>query len=216
MSSNEAKVRAEVDKVFATNPQLFDHRKKYPWCPGYLGDMTSGLIFLAENPSLQGLRKVSKNEALQDPELQWWVSRGDKVFRSALAKAGFKDGRPDERGGWHCYITNFVKMAEQPSRWNSKTEEERFEIVRAFAPVLQTEINIVKPRMIAVMGMDRPRSYFLRVLHEHLLELPPSCAVEYVWHYATFNRGSFTTAKVHKYETDFERLSSKLRQLGRG
>jgi hypothetical protein len=206
-SSEEAAIEAEIDKVFAANRRFrpYDHRKEYWWVKGYLGNITSKVMFLAENPSLRGIKRANKNPDLQDPELQWAVSRGDLIFRGALFKADFKAGGPTSKGGWHCYITNIVKMADVASNWKKRGDEDRWQIVKAFVPVLRKELELMKPDVIVVMG-ERPKQVFLRLQEMNLLQIPLSVKREYVTHYAWFNYIPSDSDRVRKYEDEFKRI----------
>src|SRR5437899_2448473 len=76
------------DTVFGSHPEIVDHRRDFPWLTGSLGDRYADIWFVAENPSLSQVRRAAGNS----PELQWSVSRGDKLFREMLVKHGFKTG----------------------------------------------------------------------------------------------------------------------------
>jgi hypothetical protein len=205
-------MKAETDKVFKANPHLHDQRIDFPWCTGYLGRINSQVMFLAENPSLGRLRNAAKDNTKRDPELQWSISIGDRIFRSALVKSGFKEAPWDGRGGWHCYITNIVKMAALASEWEDMSEEKMIEIAKAFAPVLKREIEVMKPMMIVVMG-QRTRRLFLCLLCKNLLKLPLQTRIAGVKHYAFFNRGGKTTENVEEYEVDFKRIKAEIDAL---
>lgn len=207
MTSEDIVIQAEIDKVFAAHQhlRLYDRRKEYWWVKGYLGDIHSDVMFVAENPSLRGIKRASEDPDLQDPERQWCVTKGDLIFRGALFKAKYKAGSPTSKGGWHCYITNIVKMADVAANWKKRREEERWQIVKAFAPVLQKELEIMKPDVIVVMG-ERPKQLFLRLRVEELIQISPSVQSEYIKHYAWFNYFPSDSAKVNAYEEDFNRI----------
>ncbi len=207
--SEDAALQAEIDKVFAAN-QFRDYRKTYHWLKGYLGDVSSGVMFLAENPSLRGIKKASKDRILQDPEKQWSVSPGDRIFRNALFEAAFKDGSPISPGGWHCYITNIIKLVDVASKWNARTDDDRWQIAKAFAPVLQKELELVEPDVIVVMG-ERPKKLFLRLQEEGALSVASNARKEFVRHYAYFNYGPPDPDEVSEYEEKFQWIQESLR-----
>ena len=202
----------EIDKVFAANQDLHDYREDFPWFSGFIGDIDSEVMLLAENPSLRGLKKASKLRRLQDFEMQWGVTSGDKILRKALVRAGLKDGPPMRRNGWHCYITNVVKMADVASEWSDRSEEDKFRIAKLFAPVLQEELRIMKPRVIVVMG-KRVASMFCRLRDENVLEIPrPKSGnrirIERVLHYAYFNNSGPKPKKKREFYNNFKRIGS--------
>jgi hypothetical protein len=212
-----SEIDAAIDAVFETNPELrpFDHRKEYPWAIGYLGDVTYHKMFIAENPSLAGLRKTRNKPPLQDPEMQWCVSPGDVHFREGLVLAHCKEGEPRDPGGWRCYITNIVKMAAQPKHWKQQKRKHSAEVIktiRAFAPVLQAEIDLVEPTLVVVMGEDA--QWFFDTLRGREIVLPPECQVKHVIHYGELNYHPRDEAKLQKYLASFAELRGDLTPNG--
>src|SRR5881396_3776046 len=130
-------IAEEIDLVFSRNSSLQDHRKEFPWVTGFLGNPKSGIMFLAENPSLPTMKRAFTHPDLKSPEMQWNVSKADKIFREVLVKTDLKKGTVDSPGGWACYITNIVKMAVKPKEWNGRRKDDRFAICKMFVPVLQ-------------------------------------------------------------------------------
>jgi hypothetical protein len=177
---------------------------------GVLGDVSSGVMFLAENPSLRGIKKANKDRSLQDPENQWSVSPGDHIFRKALFESAFKDGSPTSYGGWHCYVTNIIKLVDTASAWKARTSDDHFEVAKAFAPVLQKELELMEPDMIVVMG-KRPKELFMRLQGEGVVLVPSSVRKEYVRHYAYFNYGPPDPDEVSEYEEKFQWIQESLR-----
>ena len=106
-------LKEKVGEVFDAHAELPDHRQEFPWLIGSLGDPFSPVWFVAENPSITQVKMAVGSS----PELQWSVSKGDRLFRRALAENGFKDGEPLEPGGWHCYITDVLKSAVKVKDW---------------------------------------------------------------------------------------------------
>lgn len=48
-----------TDRVFTDHPRLTDHRGEFPWLTGSLGDPFAPVWFVAENPSLAQVRRVT-------------------------------------------------------------------------------------------------------------------------------------------------------------
>jgi hypothetical protein len=66
------------------------------WVYACLGDPHAPVWFLAENPSVTQIKRVTRLDA----ESQWAVSRGDLLFRDVLYRNGFKTGEsPTSPGG---------------------------------------------------------------------------------------------------------------------
>ena len=85
----------------------------------------------------------------------WNVSPGDKTFRAALAENGFiPDGASDEPWRWRCWVTDIVKCAERDKVWKrmKKNRDIRRRILDASSAFLEEELQIIRPKMIIVMG----------------------------------------------------------------
>ncbi len=103
-------LKQKIDIVFRGHPDIFDHRKQFPWLTGFLGNPFAGIWFVAENPSLTMVERATKQKLeLLTEENQWRVSKGDLLFRDMLVKHGFKEPPRDAAGGWNCYITDVIK-----------------------------------------------------------------------------------------------------------
>jgi hypothetical protein len=139
---------AAVDAIFAGHPELYDHRREFPWLTGSLGDPFAGVWFIGENPSLNMVRRMTGDSV----EQQWAASRGDLLFRERLVAHGYKDAPPLSEGGWHCYITNVAKTAEVVKEWRGKPEADRDRIAEAWAPVLRYELEHGQPRLLVFLG----------------------------------------------------------------
>jgi uracil-DNA glycosylase len=146
----EAELRARMKAVFAKNPQLYDHRGEYPWLLAALGNPRTDVWFVAENPSLAQLPRVSGDS----PELQWSVSDGDKLLRWMLVRHGFKQGTVTSRGGWCCYITDVVKSASVAGDWDKLPPKEKRAEVEAWSEVLQWELEVGQPKLVVSLGGD--------------------------------------------------------------
>jgi hypothetical protein len=107
MTDYAGEIAARVDAVFASHPELRDHRREHPWVVGWLGDVSAPVWLVAENPSATQVDRIHFSTAT--PEAQWAASRGDRLLREARVEHGLKSGGLLEPGGWHCYITNVMK-----------------------------------------------------------------------------------------------------------
>jgi len=92
-------LRVRISRVYRSAGGRFpDHRAEYGWVTGYLGDVFALVWFVAENPSLTQVEKISDPDP--SPELQWTMSKGHLLFRGMLWEHGFKDGTsPTASGG---------------------------------------------------------------------------------------------------------------------
>jgi len=206
----------ETDHVFKAHPGLFDHREQYPWLVGALGNPKSGIIFVAENPSLAQVEIVRNPDGGHPTiEAQWWSSRGDKLFREMLVKYGFKAGSIDSAGGWECYITNVIKEADYTKDWREKSQELRNHAAEIWARVLAYEVNNVKPRLVVIMGKQT------ETLIRHLafigkIRLP---RVKQITHYAYIGQraqghlGPMHPQRVLAYDQEFARIRKILDSL---
>jgi uracil-DNA glycosylase len=138
----------KTGQVFLENPTLYDHREQYPWLKGALGNPESGICFIAENPSLTQVERVSNPDGgLPSEEAQWWSSTGDKLFRKMLLANGFKKGTIDSPDGWECYITNVVKEAQYVN-----TKKITLESAEIWANVLKYELKTIDPILVIILG----------------------------------------------------------------
>lgn len=164
-----------ADRVFRTHRQLVDHRGEFPWLTGSLGDPFSPVWFVAENPSLTQVRRVTG----ATPEYQWSQSEGDRLFREQLVKHGFKEGEPFTSGGWHCYITNIIKSAAVAKDWNVTKSDMKRLILEAWAPVFRYEVTSGAPRVLVFLGAA-PQKYATDLHRRGLIgNLPPTERIEH-------------------------------------
>ena len=164
-------------QVFAAHPELPDHRAEFPWLTGSLGDPFSPVWFVAENPSLTQVEKAVG----ASPELQWSVSRGDKLFREMLCKHGFKSGEPLEEGGWRCYVTDVMKSAVRITDWQGTSSDEKEHVAGAWAPAMRYELEHGRPEYLVFLGKNARK--FMR--HQRALGLIPNLpANEWIYHYS--------------------------------
>ena len=143
----EVELRQRIDETFKRHPRLPDHREMFPWVTGFLGDPSSPVWFVAENPSLGQVERASGLPALRSPESQWAaVSRGDLLFREMLVEHGFKVGDALEAGGWRCYITDVIKSVHRAEAWNREPAAVRWGVAEAWASVFAWELATGNPR----------------------------------------------------------------------
>ncbi|MGH2376904.1 MAG: hypothetical protein ACRDGT_00320 [Candidatus Limnocylindria bacterium] len=174
---------ARIDAGFKSHPELPDHRKEHPWLTGWLGDSRAKVWFVSEAASAWRVNRADPNgDGLFTVESQWAVSPGDKVFREALAKAGFKDRPADGPGGWHCYMTVLAKSHIQ---YADRDHEQRQQLFKLWAPVLAWELAQGRPPVIAAMGSATAKA--LRMLTELGLIKIPGKVVE-IWNYGYLMR----------------------------
>jgi len=123
MTDFEQAMATRIGNVFAQHSELCDHRSLYPWLRGWLGDVTAGVWFVAENPSLTQIRRIHTTRSTF--ESQWAASAGDRMFRHALCELGLKTGDPFEPGGWRCYITDVMKSVVFVKDWQGGGHDKR-------------------------------------------------------------------------------------------
>jgi hypothetical protein len=152
LSAFHAELKGRIDRVYKSSAGRFpDHRKDHPWVTGYLGDPFAPVWFVAENPSLTQVEKVSSSVATE--ELQWTISRGDRLFREMLFRYGFKAGTSSNSpGGWRCYITDVIKSTARVREHNEQPAAARRATADAWAPVLAWELERGRPQIIVSVG----------------------------------------------------------------
>ncbi|WP_298218896.1 uracil-DNA glycosylase family protein [Halothiobacillus sp.] len=197
----------QVDAVFAHHPELSgaDHRQRFPWLTGALGNPQTPIWFLAENPSL------SKVEQATDPiedaptiQAQWWAGKGDKLFRELLVKYGFKNGTIDSHDGWNCYITNVIKEADYAERWRGSPSERLRQAALTWAPVLQWQLEVGKPRLIVALG--KTVEGIVNQLKRSGMRFPEIKRIHhysYIAHRANGERGPMHPDRVREYDEQF-------------
>ncbi len=211
-----AELRNLTDRVFRSHPEIPDHRDRYPWLTGFLGDPFSGIWFLAENPSLSRVENaVNRDPQSVGEESQWSISPGDKLFRTMLRKHGFKQGEALASGGWNCYITDVIKETDYVQRWRNKSQKARFEVADIWAPVLHWELANSRPKLIVVMGRQTQK------LLDHLRESkgPGLPHLEYLDHYSFLGSrpqgklGPMHPKRIEQYDCDFARIAEVFREI---
>jgi uracil-DNA glycosylase family 4 len=133
-------------------------------CPGHGNRDHPKLLFIGERPGATEL-------ATGHP----FVGRAGKFLDKQLENIGIK--RAD------CYITNVVKSYAEGNK--PPTDEE----IKAYLPILEKEIDEVKPKIIVLLGKTASRSVFPREPYTYL-ELPhPSAAMRFTKHRIKFEQG---------------------------
>lgn len=198
-----------TDGVFRSHPNLFDHRSAYPWLTGSLGDPDSGIWFIAENPSLTQVERVSNPDGgTPTNEAQWWASRGDKLFRELLVKYGFKSGTIDSANDWKCYITNVIKEADYTKNWRAKTQTMRNQAAELWSSLLDWELKNSKPKLVVAVG-NQPEVLLHHLVIVGKIKLP---RVEKISHYAYIGQraqgklGPMHPLRVLEYDKEFARI----------
>jgi uracil-DNA glycosylase len=185
----DAKLNREISKVFAANPDLPDHRSVHPWLTGALGVPESGIVFLAENPSLSMVeRATNPGGGAPTEEAQWYASKGDRLFREALVIAGFKSGSWDSLGGWRCYITNVIKQADYAEAWKRRGQSARHEAAEIWSPILKWQLEQVAPRLVVTMG-NQVDGLVKTLAKKKLISLPPVHRIDHYSYVALRPRG---------------------------
>ena len=202
-------------EIFDSHPESYDHRRDFPWLTGALGDPTSGIWFVGENPSFGQVERV------RDPtggppteEAQWWASRGDRLFRDLLVKHGFKSNEVDAQGGWQCYITNAIKEADYSQLWRGSPSERRNAAADAWAPLLEWELEQSRPLLVVALGKT------VRVILDRLrrrgVRFP---RIEMVQHYAYValrprgSQGPMHPERVREYDEEFTYIADLFARL---
>lgn len=204
-----------IDDVFVANPALMNHRQRFPWLTGALGDPSSRIWFVGENPSLGQVERV------QDPqggppteEAQWWSSKGDRLLRNLLVKHGFKGAPAEAHGGWRCYITNVIKEADYAERWRGSGAVRQQEAAVAWAPVLMWGLEESRPRLVVAFGKTVTRA--LEGLRAYGLALPEVLTIQHYSYVALRPRGKqgpMHPERVREYDDEFAEVARRCRAL---
>lgn len=210
----------KIDQVFThtRHPELYDHRKEYPWLTGSLGDPFSGIWFVGESPSLRMVERAKgPHNTPPNEEAQWSASRGDKLFRKALVASGFKGGSVDSPGGWHCYITNVIKEADYTNRVREKPLQSREQAADMWFPVFEWELEHSCPLLIVAMG--RQASHLLKYLLKRLARPPQHIEMThyaYVGQRARGHQGPMHPERVCEYYAEMGNIDRQFRNLTKG
>lgn len=205
----------QIRQVYARHPHLSDHRKRFPWLTGYLGNQSARIWFVAENPSLRTVERSIAAEC--DPiteETQWRLSLGDRLFRRMLVKYGFKTGSCYSPGGWKCYITDVIKQADYADGSEARSQARRNKVAEIWWPVLEWELAHSQPRLVVAMGR-RVRRLLVHLQQVAGLVLPPTKTIEhysYIAFRARGKQGPMHPARVKKYDQEFAGLARNMRR----
>ena len=143
-------------------------------CPGHGNRDHPKLLFIGERPGATEL-------ATGHP----FVGRSGRFLDKQLEKIGVK--RTD------CYITNVVKSYAEGNK--PPTDEE----IQAYLPILEKEIDEIRPEIIVLLGKTASRNVPARAPYTYL-ELPhPSAAMR------------FTNQRI-KFELGMQALKDTLKQ----
>lgn len=212
-----AQLLERIDNVFASRPHLYNHRSKFPWLTGALGDPAAGIWFIAENPSLSQIERVTDPRGgPATEEAQWWASRGDRLFRDMLVKHGFKDGLADLHGGWRCYITNVIKEADYAENWRGSSLERQQAAALNWAPVLSWELEHSRPCLVVALGKTVTRA--LELIGAAGLRFPKIVTIQHYSYVALRPRGRqgpMHPARLEEYDREFASVRAAFAALSR-
>lgn len=115
-------------------------------------------------------------------------------------------------GGWNCFITNLVKSPYDVGAYKSMSREEQDRAIARWAPVLEHEVSVGKPRVLVPMGTEVADALrrFLSLSSARVLVYPGK-----LWHYATFNYGPVTAEMRRTYEEQFASLRAYLTSVAK-
>lgn len=150
------RINAKLEEIQA--PHRDQQINGYPWLVGALGRVPAEVMFICENPSAGGVSRAHVDTVDGGPpdlEAQWWGGRKNpaaKRFRPALYRLGLKTSPPEMKGGWQCYITNVIKEMNVVSDHRRLSGAEYREMARIWAPILEWELEEVRPRHVFAVG----------------------------------------------------------------
>ena len=147
-----------------------------PWLTGSLGNIHAPIWFLGENPSLSKVEEQSNaNPESLDENLQWNISKGDQLLRTAITEAGLKYSTdPFDNDEWNCYITNVIKEPDYAGKRNViKDATFLKKEAEIWLPVLQQQIEIGQPQVLVTMGgaADKLLKYMIKLGLNHPAEI---------------------------------------------
>lgn len=206
LSAFTPRLQTVIRNVLGRHPELPRPGPDYAaWITGCLGDPGADVWFVAENPSAGAAGRAGDDASVED---QWRITPGDRLFRRALVDFGFKDGPLDAPGGWRCYITDVVKSPYDVGEWNARTDRERREVARWWAPVLDAELALGDGRVIVTLG-QRARDLLALVEREGLVRKLPKARVaidHYVYVQSRPRRGvpGGDSARIEEWRQRFQ------------
>lgn len=204
-------IAKRIDDVYAANRHLVDHRTRFPWLTGFLGDPMARVWFVAWYPSTRAVEKVHSPTATC--ESQWLATEGDRIFRRNLLRCGFKTGNLNSPGGWKCYITDLVKADSSPSDWDRTSPAGRQRVYETWLPVLEWEFRNGQPRLVVAIGdaVDRRLDDIWPALQRAAQRPIERMRVR---HYASFNyRDGDSPENRRTYEAQFAGVIQRARQI---
>lgn len=209
-------LKQKIDAVFRAHPNIFDHRQKFPWLTGFLGNPFAGIWFVAENPSLTMVERGTK-QSLEPPteETQWRVSRGDLLFRDMLVKYCFKEPPRDAAGGWNCYITDVIKETDYVAQWRTQGKRTLNQIAEIWSDVLIWELENSKPKLVVAMGKQTQRL----LAHLQSTKGLRFAHLEYIHHYSYIalrprgKQGPMHPERIKEYDAQIAHVAEKFARL---
>ena len=182
------RINARLREIGATHARR--QIEEFPWLYGALGEVPSRAMLICENPSLGGVEKANRHTiraggpSIED---QWCGNpKGNciKRLRPALYEAGLRTKRPQEPGGWRCYITNVIKEAD---RVKDFAERDKYSPARQWADILAWEFEQVQPTILFTLGGSATELVTWLQAHGHI---PSSPKPRRVVHYSDRGRNA--------------------------
>lgn len=208
-ATHRRELRERTSRILEEDQEVENHLRMYPWLTGALGEPSSPVWFVGENPSLTMVeRATDPTGGPPTEEAQWWASRGDRLFRDLLYKHGFKSSPPAEPGGWRCYITNVIKQPDYSKLWRNKSQSHRNEAAVRWAPLFQWELDQGRPGLVVALGNTVRRMLeWLDGRHIDLPDLETVAHYSYVAHRPEGKLGPMHPEQVERYDAEAERIA---------
>ncbi len=168
-------------KQIIKRDQLYDWFDEYPWLTGELGNISSPVWFIGENPSLKGVKEIDQRPLQKSENLQWNSHNGDRLLREALSESGLKNGLPQSNDGWNCYITNAIKEPEIVGERNKKKRNSSYwkDQSERWISILQEQIHAGSPEVLVALGGQAEK--ILKYMIKLRLDAPK---IEKIHHYS--------------------------------
>lgn len=164
-------------------PQHMEKQLKYGWLYGAWGAVPSRVMFVCENPSLEGCEathdRMSADE--RDGNIQWNGDYRAKRFRRALCKVGLKKAPAESDEGWDCYITNVVKEVDIADAYGCLSPTQKVRKAEQWADILVREWREVAPEHVFAVGGKS--HYVLERLQRRKL-IPERPEIHRILHYS--------------------------------
>ena len=165
-------------------PQHMEKQLKYGWLYGAWGAVPSRVMFVCENPSLEGCEAAHNGTPADERggNMQWTGDFRAKRFREALCRAGLKKAPAESDEGWDCYITNVVKEVAVAGEYGSLSPAQKVKRAEQWAGILAWEWREVAPgHVFAVGGASH---YVLERLQRRKL-IPERPEIHQILHYSS-------------------------------